>query len=322
MKDEVGGARAGARAVAAALGEVAAQHADLALPGYTHLQPAMPSSVALWAGGFAAELEDDAQGLEGCLRRIDQNPLGSAAGYGTPGLTIDREATRAGARLRGNRGAGHRGAALARQGRGAAPLRDSPADEDCGRLAADLVLFATSEFAFVELPEAMTTGSSIMPQKRNPDLFELVRGRRRDDARPADRGAGDSGQAPLRLPPRPAAAQGARSSAPATWRARPPSSSRRPSPACAFCPPQASFPLSSSRPKRPIVWSSKRASPSARRIGGWRRVTAQEFVSRESCGRAGLTAEPAARRREGASPSFRERMVCDRRFFPPAAALL
>jgi len=56
------------------------------LPGYTHLQQAMPSSVALWAGGFAAEIRDDAQGLEQVLRRVDKNPLGSAAGYGTPGL--------------------------------------------------------------------------------------------------------------------------------------------------------------------------------------------------------------------------------------------
>lgn len=95
MKEEVAALAAGARAVAAALGEVAAGHPELALPGYTHLQPAeMPSSVALWADGFAAGLEDDAQGLEACLRRIDQNPLGSAAGYGTPGIAIDRETTR------------------------------------------------------------------------------------------------------------------------------------------------------------------------------------------------------------------------------------
>ena len=177
MKDEAAALAAGARAVASALGEVAAEHPEAALPGYTHLQPAMPSSVALWAGGFAAALEDDAQGLEGCLRRIDQNPLGSAAGYGTPGLAIDREATRAGL-----------GFAVTQEPVTAVQLARGKAEAqllfeihllmgDCGRLAADLVLFATREFAFVELPEEMTTGSSIMPQKRNPDLFELVRGR-------------------------------------------------------------------------------------------------------------------------------------------------
>ena len=177
MKEEVAVLAAGARAVAAALGEVAAAHAELALPGYTHLQPAMPSSVALWAGGVAAGLEDDAQGLEACLRRIDQNPLGSAAGYGTPGIAIDREATRRSLDF-----------AVTQEPVTAVQLSRGKAEaqllfeihllmSDCGRLASDLVLFATREFAFVELPEEMTTGSSIMPQKRNPDLFELVRGR-------------------------------------------------------------------------------------------------------------------------------------------------
>ena len=177
MKEEVAVLAAGARAVAAALGEVAAAHPEIALPGYTHLQPAMPSSVALWAGGFAAGLEDDAQGLEACLRRIDQNPLGSAAGYGTPGIAIDREATRRSLDF-----------ATVQQPVTAVQLSRGKAEaqllfevhllmSDCGRLASDLVLFATREFAFVELPEEMTTGSSIMPQKRNPDLFELVRGR-------------------------------------------------------------------------------------------------------------------------------------------------
>jgi len=177
MKDEVAALAFGARAVAAALGEVAAGHADQPLPGYTHLQPAMPSSVALWAGGFAAGLEDDACGLEGCLRRIDQNPLGSAAGYGTPGLAIDRESTRRALDF-----------AATQEPVTAVQLARGKAEaqllfeihllmNDCGRLASDLVLFATREFGFVALPEEMTTGSSIMPQKRNPDLFELVRGR-------------------------------------------------------------------------------------------------------------------------------------------------
>jgi argininosuccinate lyase len=177
MKDEVAALAGGARAVAAALGVVAERHADLALPGYTHLQPAMPSSVALWCGGFAASLEDDARGLEGCLRRIDQNPLGSAAGYGTPGLASDREATRVALDFATTQ-APVTAVQLAR-GKAEAQLlfEIHLLLSDCGRLASDLVLFATREFGFVELPEEMTTGSSIMPQKRNPDLFELVRGR-------------------------------------------------------------------------------------------------------------------------------------------------
>ena len=177
LRDAVPESAAAARAVATALAEVAARHRDVALPGYTHLQPAMPSSVALWAGGFATELEDDARGLEGCLRRIDLNPLGSAAGYGTPALPIDREATRAAL-----------GFAATQEPVTAVQLSRGKAEAqvlfeltllagDLGRLAADLVLFATAEFGLVELPAELTTGSSIMPQKRNPDLFELARGR-------------------------------------------------------------------------------------------------------------------------------------------------
>ncbi len=175
MKEEATALAAAARAVAAALGRVAAAHPEMALPGYTHLQPAMPSSVALWAGGFAAELEDDARGLERSLGRVDRNPLGSAAGYGTPGLPIDREATRAAL-----------GFAATQEPVTAVQLSRGKAEaqllfevhlltQDLGRLAADLVWFASKEMGFVELPAAMTTGSSIMPQKKNPDLYELAR---------------------------------------------------------------------------------------------------------------------------------------------------
>jgi argininosuccinate lyase len=147
----------------------------VALPGYTHLQPAMPSSVPLWAGGFAAELEDDAQGLEGTGRRIEKNPLGSAAGYGTPGLELDREATRAALGF----AAVHEPVTAVQLSRGKAEaallFETHLLAQDLGRLAADLVWYASKELGFVELPAAMTTGSSIMPQKRNPDLFELAR---------------------------------------------------------------------------------------------------------------------------------------------------
>ena len=167
----------GCRRVATALGELAAAQGELPLPGYTHLQRAMPSSVELWAGGFAAELEDDALGLTAAARRASKSPLGSAAGYGVPLLPIDREATRAAL-----------GFAAVQEPVTAVQLSRGKAEsqalfeitllmQDLGRLASDLVLFATAEFAFVELPPAMTTGSSIMPQKRNPDVFELVRGR-------------------------------------------------------------------------------------------------------------------------------------------------
>jgi argininosuccinate lyase len=177
LKDAIGELRGGALAVAEALAELARRERHTALPGYTHMQQAMPSSVALWAGGFAAEIRDDAVGLASVLRRVDQNPLGSAAGYGTPGLPIDRQAT-----------AASLGFASVQQPVTAVQLSRGKAEaqllfeitllmQDLSRLAADVLLFATQEFSFVVLPEAFTTGSSIMPQKRNPDIFELMRGR-------------------------------------------------------------------------------------------------------------------------------------------------
>jgi argininosuccinate lyase len=177
LKDAVAGLTAAADAVAQALERLATREAGTALPGYTHLQQAMPSSVALWAGGFAAEIRDDAQGLGQVLRRIDRNPLGSAAGYGTPGLPVNREATRA---LLGF-GSVHEPVTAVQLSRGKAEsqllFEITLLMQDLGRFAADVLLFATQEFGFVALPEAFTTGSSIMPQKRNPDVFELIRGR-------------------------------------------------------------------------------------------------------------------------------------------------
>jgi argininosuccinate lyase len=177
LKDEVEALRAGALEVAAALEALAAREAETPLPGYTHLQPAMPSSVPLWAGGFAAELRDDAVGLAAARRRLDKNPLGSAAGYGVPLLPVDREATRA----RLGFAEVHAPATAVQLSRGKAEAQVLFEIvlllQDLGRLAADLVLFSMRELGFVSLPPEMTTGSSIMPQKRNPDVFELVRGR-------------------------------------------------------------------------------------------------------------------------------------------------
>jgi len=177
MRDAAEALAQGALAVAGALEALATRHGDQELPGYTHMQQAMPSSVALWALGFAAELNDDAEGLQLTQRRIGKNPLGSAAGFGTPNLDINREATRR--RL---------GFAVTQEPVTAVQLSRGKAEaqllfeitllaQDLGRLAADLMLFYSQEFGYVSLPEAFTTGSSIMPQKRNPDVFELMRGR-------------------------------------------------------------------------------------------------------------------------------------------------
>ena len=135
------------------------------------------AALALWALGFAAEIRDDAEGLDLALRRTNKNPLGSAAGYGTPNLAVDRESTRR--RLEFAVTQEPVTAVQLSRGKAEAHLlfEITLLTQDLGRLASDLVLFQTREFGFVSLPEAFTTGSSIMPQKRNPDVFELMRGR-------------------------------------------------------------------------------------------------------------------------------------------------
>ena len=167
----------GALAVADSLDGLAARDGTIVLPGYTHMQQAMPSSVALWAGGYAAEIRDDAAGLMQAQRRIDKNPLGSAAGFGTPNLKLDREATRQ--RLDFSVTQEPVTAVQLSRGKAEANLlfEITLLTQDMSRLAADLVLFYSQELKFVSLPAEFTTGSSIMPQKRNPDVFELIRGR-------------------------------------------------------------------------------------------------------------------------------------------------
>jgi argininosuccinate lyase len=177
MRDAADELRAAADAVADALDRLAARQGEVALPGYTHMQQAMPSTVELWAQGFAHELRDDAAGIASVKRRLAKSPLGSAAGYGTPGLPIDRAATSAALGF----DAPHEPVTAVQLSRGKAEAQMlfecALLAQDLGRIATDLVLFYSQEFAFVDLPAALTTGSSIMPQKRNPDVFELVRGR-------------------------------------------------------------------------------------------------------------------------------------------------
>ncbi len=151
-----------------------AEHESLPLPGYTHLQRAVVSSTSLWFAGFAESFIDDARRAQDTLAWIDANPLGTAAGYGV-NLPLDRAHTTRElgfARLQVNpiyaqlsRGKFEIGALEAL---GSALL-------DLRRLAWDLSLFTTAEYGFVQLPAEFTTGSSIMPNKRNPDVVELMR---------------------------------------------------------------------------------------------------------------------------------------------------
>jgi len=151
------------------------RHGNIEIPGYTHMQHAMPSTVSLWCGGFNEGFDDAVAGLRAAHDRINKNPLGSAAGYGTPGLPLDRDMT--------TRALGF---ASTQSPVTAAQLSRGKAEsvllfeitlllQDLGRMASDLLLFYTQEFAYVSLAAEVTTGSSIMPQKRNPDVLELLR---------------------------------------------------------------------------------------------------------------------------------------------------
>ncbi len=168
LAERLGGLRA-------AIANLADRQGDVEIPGYTHMQHAMPSSVALWCGGFDEAFADAVAGLEGVRARIDKNPLGSAAGYGTPGLPLDREMTTAKLGFAGTQSPVT--AVQLSRGRGESALLFEIAlvTQDIGRMASDLLLFYTQEFAYITLAAEVTTGSSIMPQKRNPDVLELLR---------------------------------------------------------------------------------------------------------------------------------------------------
>ena len=160
----------------AALGHLAERQGEVELPGFTHMQHAMPSSVALWCGGFDEGFGDAEDGLRAAHRRINKNPLGSAAGYGTPGLPLDREFTTR--RLAFDETQEPVTAVQLSRGKAESTLLFEIAllMQDLSRMASDLLLFYTQEFAYISLAPEVTTGSSIMPQKRNPDVLELLRG--------------------------------------------------------------------------------------------------------------------------------------------------
>ena len=145
------------------------------MPGYTHMQRAMPSTVGLWAMGFAENVTTDIARIRDSMRRANVSPLGTAAGYGVPYLELPRDAVAArlgfdGVQLHATAVQLSRGKLELDVAHALTQLAGS-----CNRLASDLVLFSTREFGFVQLPPEYCTGSSIMPQKQNPDVLELVR---------------------------------------------------------------------------------------------------------------------------------------------------
>ena len=156
------------------LQEQSERHRDILIPGYTHLQVAMPSSFGLWFGAYAESLTDDMTMLAAAWDVANQNPLGAAAGYGSS-FPLDRGMT---TRLLGFADLAYN-VVYAQMGRGKTErivaFALASIAETIGRLAYDGCLFTSQNFGFIHLPKQMTTGSSIMPHKKNPDVFELTR---------------------------------------------------------------------------------------------------------------------------------------------------
>ena len=155
---------------------LAKEHQAKVLPGYTHLQVAMPSSFGLWFSAYAELLIDDLYLLDAGLKIVDQNPLGSAAGYGSS-FPIDREFT--------TRELGFSTmkfnvvAAQMSRGKSERTVTSNIASlaNTLSRFAMDICLYMSQNFDFITFPDELTTGSSIMPHKKNPDVFELIRGK-------------------------------------------------------------------------------------------------------------------------------------------------
>lgn len=186
LRDAAATTGEGLRALIGALDTLVETRGALPLPGYTHLRRAMPSTVGDWAAAHAAAFRANLTDLDAAGERWRRCPLGSGSGYGLP-LKLDRRFL---ARALGFAGPEEPITAV-QHGRGRAELAYLTVLEgaglDLGKLAADVWLYSSSEFGFLALPGAFTTGSSLMPQKRNPDLVELTRAHARHVA--ADRAA-------------------------------------------------------------------------------------------------------------------------------------
>ncbi|HEY8197622.1 MAG TPA: lyase family protein [Gemmatimonadales bacterium] len=176
LKDELLKVSTAALGLAGVLVDFAQRHRNVLWPGYTHGRRAMPSSVGLWAGALAEGLLDTVESLPALWARVDRSPLGSAAGYGVP-LPLQRSVV---ARALGFAGLDVNVASV-QGGRGkleaAVLFWCTQLGHDVARLSQDVIVFSGEEYGYLSLPSDLATGSSIMPHKRNPDLFELTRGR-------------------------------------------------------------------------------------------------------------------------------------------------
>ena len=176
LRDELRQTAEAVKTVFDRLQTLSEQYKEILMPGYTHLQIAMPSSFGLWFGAYAETLVDDMRLIAAAWHIANQNPLGSAAGYGSS-FPLDREMT---TRLLGFE-ALHYNVVAAQMSRGKSERTAANAiaavAATIGRLAMDICLFMSQNFGFVSFPDELTTGSSIMPHKKNPDVFEIMRGK-------------------------------------------------------------------------------------------------------------------------------------------------
>ena len=176
MRDELRHIASAVNRLFTSLQTLSEKHASVLMPGYTHLQIAMPSSFGLWFGAYAEALTDDMQMLVAAFNVANQNPLGSAAGYGSS-FPLDRAMT---TRLL-NFADMHYNVVAAQMSRGkterAAAYAIASIASTLGKMAMDVCLFMCGNFGFISFPDELTTGSSIMPHKKNPDVFEIMRGK-------------------------------------------------------------------------------------------------------------------------------------------------
>ena len=176
MRDELRDIARHTKALFDRLIALSEEHKEVLMPGYTHLQVAMPSSFGLWFGAYAESLIDDMRLVVAAYDTANQNPLGSAAGYGSS-FPLNREMT---TELLGFESL-HYNAVAAQMSRGkterATAFAVAALASTVGRFAMDVCLFMCQNFGFVSFPDNLTTGSSIMPHKKNPDVFEITRGK-------------------------------------------------------------------------------------------------------------------------------------------------
>lgn len=176
-KDQLNGIMELCRDLLQSLQQIIQKYGEVDFPGYTHMRKAMPATVQLWLESFSAALDDDIAVLEATKDIIDQNPLGTAAGFGVPEIKLDREMTTQ--KLGFRKLLKNPMYAQITRGKFEGNIINACAQVmlTLNKISSDLILFSMTEFSLIKIPREFCTGSSIMPQKVNPDVLELIRGK-------------------------------------------------------------------------------------------------------------------------------------------------